>query len=130
MEASVVMRNTAERFGAGVATVILPIGLGATFLSSLLVSQLHSRLTTSLVSQGLPHAQASSEASKLSQAGAGSRTGSGKLPHFVQLDFAYATRSVLHAMAAIMVVATVVAFVGLKRGVQTETEAAPSPVEV
>jgi hypothetical protein len=88
---------------------------------------MHSQLTTSLVAQGLPRAEASSKASALSQQG--SRAGTGTIPHFVRLDFAYATRSVLHAMAAIMAVAAVVAFVGLRRGVQTESEAAPATVE-
>jgi hypothetical protein len=38
----------------------------------------------------------------------------------VRLDFAYATRSVLYAMAAIMAVAAAIAFVGLQRGAQQE----------
>jgi EmrB/QacA subfamily drug resistance transporter len=127
--------NRASRLTYGEATGITQTvrnyaaSLGIAVLGSLLVSQLHSRLTTSFVSQGLPHAQASAEASKLSQAGSASHAGSGKLPHFAQLDFAYATRSVLHAMAVIMAVACVVAFVGLKRGVQTEAEGASSAVE-
>ncbi len=43
------------------------------------------------------------------------------IPHFVRLDFAYATRSVLYVMAAIMAVAAVVAFIGLRAGLQQET---------
>jgi EmrB/QacA subfamily drug resistance transporter len=127
--------NRASRLSYGEATGITQTvrnyaaSLGIAVLGSLLVSQLHSRLTTSLVSQGVPNAEASSQAAKLSQAGSGSQGGSGKVPHFVQLDFAFATRSVLHAMAAIMAVATVAAFVGLRRGVQTETRAAPSVAE-
>jgi hypothetical protein len=36
----------------------------------------------------------------------------------VRLDFAYATRTVLYAMAGVMAVAAVVALLGLRRGVQ------------
>ena len=53
-----------------------------------------------------------------------SRAGNGSItaiPHFVRLDFAYATRSVLYVMAAIMA-AAFVAFVGLRAGVQKEAE--------
>jgi hypothetical protein len=42
----------------------------------------------------------------------------------VRLDFAYATRSVLDAMAAIMAAAAIVAVVGLRPGVQEEPVAA------
>ena len=38
----------------------------------------------------------------------------------MRLDFAYATRSVLYVMAAIMAAAAVVAFAGLKAGLQEE----------
>ena len=127
--------NRASRLTYGEATGITQTvrnyaaSLGIAVLGSLLVSQLHSRLTTSLVSQGLPRPDASSQAAKLSQAGSRSQAGAGKVPHFVQLDFAYATRSVLHAMALIMALATVAAFVGLRRGVQTESEASSVAVE-
>ena len=40
----------------------------------------------------------------------------------MRLDFAYATRSVLYVMAAIMAAAAVVAFVGLRAGLQEETD--------
>ena len=55
----------------------------------------------------------------------GRRRASARSPHFVRLDFAYATRSVLYAMAGIMAAAAVVAFVGLRRGVQEESVLAP-----
>jgi hypothetical protein len=42
------------------------------------------------------------------------------IPHFVRLDFAYATRTVLIGMCVIMAAAAVVAVVGLRRGVQQE----------
>jgi hypothetical protein len=44
-------------------------------------------------------------------------------------DGAYATRSVLHVMAGIMATAAVVAFVGLRAGVQEETDATGVDVE-
>jgi hypothetical protein len=61
-----------------------------------------------------------------------SRAGGGSIesiPHFVRLDFAYATRSVVYVMAAIMAVAMIVAFVGLQRGVQQETQPAEGEPE-
>jgi hypothetical protein len=42
----------------------------------------------------------------------------------VRLDFAYATRDVLHVMALIMIVAAVVALVGLQPGVQQDISGA------
>ena len=66
---------------------------------------------------GVPRAAADAKASDLSQQHGGNLD---KIPHFFRLDFAYATRSVLMAMAGIMAVAAIVAVVGLKRGVQEE----------
>ncbi len=85
---------------------------------------MRSRVTTSLIAKGLSSARAHAEASTLSQ----SRGGGGSIasiPHFIRLDFAYATRSVLYVMAAIMAVAAIAAFVGLRAGLQEETGAAP-----
>jgi EmrB/QacA subfamily drug resistance transporter len=116
--------NRASRLSYGEATGITQTvrnyaaSLGIAILGSYLVSEMHSRVTTSLVARGVSHAQASAEASKVAQAQGGSAVGS--IPHFVRLDFAYATRSVIEAMAAIMAGAAVVAFVGLRRGVQEE----------
>jgi hypothetical protein len=72
---------------------------------------------TSLISQGLPSARAHAEAASISQSQGG---GVASIPHFVRLDFAYATRSVLYVMAAIMATAAIVAFVGLRAGLQEE----------
>ena len=41
---------------------------------------------------------------------------SASIPHFIRLDFAHATQTVLYIMAAVMAVAAVVAFVGLRAG--------------
>lgn len=115
--------NRASRLSYGEATGITQTvrnysaSLGLAILGSLLVSRLHSHLTASLVAQGLPREQADAKASEISRL----QGGTGTIPHFVRMDFAYATRSVLHTMAGIMAAATVVAIVGLRRGVQ-ETE--------
>ena len=54
----------------------------------------------------------------------------GSIPHFIRLDFAYASRTVFYVMAGIMAVAAVVALVGLERGVQAEPESeAPAPAD-
>ena len=125
--------NRASRYAYGEATGITQTvrnyaaSLGIAILGSLLVSQMHSRLTSSLVGRGLPRGEASAKAASLSQSG--SPGGTAAIPHFARLDFAAAIQSVLHAMAVIMAVAAVVAFVGLKRGVQTEPEAAPAAAE-
>jgi hypothetical protein len=52
----------------------------------------------------------------------------GAIPHYVQLDFAYAIRTVFYAMAGVMAVAAIVAKIGLRPGVQVETEEAPADV--
>ena len=126
--------NRATRLSYGEATGITQTvrnyaaSLGLAILGTILVSQMRSRLTTSLAGMGLSHARAHSEAVRISQ----SRAGGGNIesiPHFVRLDFAYATRSVMYAMAAIMAVAMIVALVGLQRGVQQEPEAAEGDPE-
>ena len=99
--------------------------LGLAILGTILVSSLKSRLLTSLLAQGIPSGRATKEAASISQAANGSGGGSGSgtvasIPHFVRLDFAYATRNVLHVMALIMIVAAVVALVGLQPGVQQD----------
>jgi EmrB/QacA subfamily drug resistance transporter len=93
--------------------------LGLAILGTVLVSELRSRITTSLVGQGLSGERARAAASRISQLRGGAR-GTGAIPHFVRVDFAYATRSVLYVMAGIMAAATVVALGGLRRGVQEE----------
>ena len=45
------------------------------------------------------------------------------IPHFIRLDFAYATRSVLIGMAVAMAAAAVVGLIGLRRGLQQDPEA-------
>ncbi len=116
--------NRASRLSYGEATGITQTvrnyaaSLGLAVLGSLLVSQLHSRVTTSLVGQGLPRPEASAQASQIAQSRSGDATTA--VPHFIRVDFAYAIQSVLYSMAAIMAVAAIVGFVGLSRGVQQE----------
>jgi EmrB/QacA subfamily drug resistance transporter len=118
--------NRASRLSYGEATGITQTvrnysaSLGLAILGTILVSQMRSRITTSLIEKGVSITRAHAEASSLSQ----SQSGSGSIasiPHFVRLDFAYATRSVLYVMAAIMAVAAVLALIGLQRGLQQET---------
>jgi EmrB/QacA subfamily drug resistance transporter len=117
--------NRASRLSYGEATGITQTvrnyaaSLGLAVLGSLLVSQLDSREMSSLVAQGLPRGQAAAEAARISQSSEGSTKA---IPHFIRIDFAYATRSVLYAMAIIMAAAAVVAFLGLRKGVQQELE--------
>ena len=102
--------NRASRLSYGEATGITQTvrnyaaSLGLAILGTILVSQMRSRVATSLIAKGMPSARAHTEASSIAQ----SRGGGGNIasiPHFVQLDFAYATRSVLYVMAAIMAAA-------------------------
>jgi EmrB/QacA subfamily drug resistance transporter len=133
--------NRASRLSYGEATGITQTvrnyaaSLGIAVLGTILVTVLRSQITTSLIAQGLPSGQAHIQAARLSQlAGGGGSGGSGgggsggngsvgSIPHFFRLDFAHATQSVLYIMAAVMAVAAIVAFVGLKRGVQQDQPA-------
>jgi EmrB/QacA subfamily drug resistance transporter len=116
--------NRASKLSYGEATGITQTvrnysaSLGLAILGTVLVDKMRTHLTTSLIAQGLPRAQASAEAKHLSQSQGGGA--SGAIPRFVRLDFAESTRTVLIAMAAVMAVAAVVALVGLRRGVQAE----------
>ena len=78
-------------------------------------------MNMSLVSRGVPATRAAHLATSISQSQAGG-TSIRSIPHFIRLDFAYATRSVLYVMTAIMAAAALVALVGLKRGVQGPNE--------
>jgi EmrB/QacA subfamily drug resistance transporter len=95
--------------------------LGLAILGTILVSRLRSRIVTTLTSQGLSHRSAAREAAAISQSQGGTAP-AGPIPHFVRVDFAYATHIVLYIMAGIMAAAALVAMRGLQRGVQTEPE--------
>src|SRR6516165_8288433 len=119
--------NRASRYSYGEATGITQTvrnygaSLGFAILGTLLITRFRSAVTTSLTGKGLPHAAATAQASKI----AGPRGGTGNpadIPAFIRADFAAATRDVLYAMAIIMAVAGVVALLGLRRGVQEDTD--------
>jgi hypothetical protein len=83
---------------------------------AILVTVLRSDLTTSLIAQGVPSAQAHHVASSALSQGRGSTS---VIPQFVRADFADAIHVVLWGMA----VAAVVALVGLRRGVHVAAAA-------
>jgi MFS family permease len=117
--------NRASRFSYGEATGItqtvhnFAVSLGLAILGTVLVSEMRSRVVTSLVAQGLSKAKASVEASRFSQSQSGSGS-TASIPHFLRLDFAHATSTVFYAMAGIVAVAAVIAPFGLQRGLQQE----------
>ncbi len=126
--------NRASRLSYGEATGITQTvrnyaaSLGIAILGTILVSEMRSRVLTSLLAVGVPSAQAHAEASAISESQGGGRSAS-TIPHFIRLDFAYATRTVIYVMAGIMAAAAVVAIVGLKRGRQEEpSEGKANPV--
>ncbi len=128
--------NRASRLSYGEATGITQTirnyaaSMGLAILGTILVTEMRNRLTTSLVSQGLPRARASAEAASISQSrGGGSSGGVAAIPHFYRLDFAYSVQAVLYVMAGIMAVAAIAALVGLRAGAQAETPAEGAPAE-
>ena len=118
--------NRASRLSYGEATGITQTvrnyaaSLGLAILGTVLVTEMRTRTAASLVSRGVPSGQASTEASRISQSQGGEATGA--IPHFIRLDFADATHSVLIAMSIAMATAAVVALLGLRRGVQVESD--------
>jgi EmrB/QacA subfamily drug resistance transporter len=122
--------NRASRLSYGEATGITQTvrnysaSLGIAVLGTILVDRMRTDVTDSLVARSVPHAVASARASGVSESQEGGSAAG--IPHFVRLDFAHATRSVLLAMALVMAAAAVVALVGLQRGVQAEAEPAPA----
>jgi EmrB/QacA subfamily drug resistance transporter len=117
--------NRASRLSYGEATGITQTvrnyaaSLGLAILGTVLVTEMRSHLTSSLEAQGLPAGQAARQASRLAQSQGGTGSTS-SIPHFVRLDFAYATRSVLYGMALVMAVAALVGLFGLRPGRQEE----------
>jgi MFS family permease len=123
--------NRASRLSYGEATGItqtvrnFAASLGLAILGTVLVDQMRSRVTTSLMAKGLSAKAAAAVATKISQSQGGNL---GAIPHYVQLDFAYSIRTVFYAMAGVMAVAAIVAKIGLRPGVQEETEETPADV--
>ncbi|HEY3827836.1 MAG TPA: MFS transporter [Solirubrobacteraceae bacterium] len=128
--------NRASRLSYGEATGITQTvrnyaaSLGLAILGTILVTQMRDHLATSLLAKGVPAARAHALAASISQSQGGSGSAAA-IPHFVRLDFAYATRSVLYVMAGIMAAAAITAFLGLRAGAQeTEPDLAETRPEV
>jgi EmrB/QacA subfamily drug resistance transporter len=98
--------------------------LGLAILGTILISSNRSHLEDTLAEKGLPKSTADQVADAVSQAGGGDsatfarETGAKAQEIFsaVQLDFAYATRTVFYVMAGALAVAFVVALIGMPRG--------------
>jgi hypothetical protein len=124
--------NRASRLSYGEATGITQTvrnyaaSLGLAILGTISVSELRSRVTASLIAQGVPGRQAAAEAASISQSQGG---GTGTIPPFIRLDFAYASRTVFYVMAGIMAVAAITALLGLERGLQEEPAESAEPTE-
>jgi EmrB/QacA subfamily drug resistance transporter len=126
--------NRASRLSYGEATGITQTvrnysaSLGLAVLGTVLVSQLRSHVTASLVKAGVPSARAAAEASNIAQFQSGSSTGRSvaNIPHFIRVDFAEASRTVFFIMAGVMAVGAVVGFLGLETGRQADH---PEPPE-
>lgn len=122
--------NRASRYAYGEATGITQTirnyagSLGLAILGTILISQLRSRLTASLLAQHLSARVAAAHAAAISQSqGSGSAV---SIPRFVRLDFAYATRTVFYVMAAIMAAGALVSLIGLRTGAQEEAHRSPA----
>jgi MFS family permease len=126
--------NRASRLSYGEATGITQTvrnysaSLGFAILGTILVTQLRSRVTSSLIAQGTKPARAAAEAANIGQA-QNRANSSARIPHFIRLDFAYASRTVFYVMAGIMAAAAVVALIGLVPGLQQETEEPPQGLQ-
>jgi EmrB/QacA subfamily drug resistance transporter len=122
--------NRASRLSYGEATGITQTirnysaSLGIAILGTILVSEMKTRTTTSLIGKGVPRNQAIRQAATISQStqtgGGGGKTSA--IPDFIKLDFAYATQTVLYVMAGVMALAAIVAFIGLKAGIQQDLQ--------
>jgi hypothetical protein len=118
--------NRASRLTYGEATGITQTvrnyaaSMGLAILGTILVTEMRSHLTTSLISLGLPSNRASAEAAALAESHGSSGTSVSSIPHFYRVDFAQSTQTVLYVMAGIMAAAAIVAILGLRAGVQKD----------
>jgi EmrB/QacA subfamily drug resistance transporter len=98
--------------------------LGLAILGSILISSNRHHLEETLTEKGLSKSTADEVADAVSKAGGGdsanfAREAGAKAQEIfsaVQLDFAYATRTVFYGMAIVLAVAFVVALIGMPRG--------------
>ncbi len=120
--------NRAGNLSYGEATGItqtvrnLGASLGLAALGTILLFDYRAHLTTSLLAKHVADAAAEADGITQSQGGSGSVT---HIPHFVSLDFAHATQTVLYVMCGIMALAGLVALIGLERGRQEVTPVEP-----
>jgi MFS family permease len=126
--------NRASRYSYGEATGITQTvrnygaSLGFAILGTILITEFRSRITSSLVGQGLPQHAASAQAAQIAQL-QGVSGNITDIPEFIRVDFAGAIRDVLIGMAVIMGVSTLVALRGLRRGVQEDMAEEAAPLE-
>jgi EmrB/QacA subfamily drug resistance transporter len=124
--------NQASRYSYGEATGITQTvrnygaSLGFAILGTLLISRFRSEITDSLTARGVPGQAAARQAATLSQFHTSS-SGTTTIPVFIRNDFAHATASVLYGMALIMVIAAVVALIGMRRGTRRAGQVAGAP---
>ncbi len=120
--------NRAGRLSYGEATGITQTirnygaSLGLAALGTVLLFNFRSHLTTSLHQMGVP--DASTEANHIAQFQQGGGPVS-SIPHYVSVDFAHATQTVLYVMCGIMGFAGLVALRGLQRGRQEVVPSIP-----
>jgi hypothetical protein len=98
--------------------------LGLAVLGTVLLTVQRSKLTGSLQAQHVPHA--AQVAARFSQSQGAQSVKS--IPHYVSLDFAYATQAVLYVMCGIMGFAGLVALLALQRGLQEASPMDPAGV--
>jgi MFS family permease len=122
--------NRASRYSYGEATGITQTvrnygaSLGFAVLGTVLLTEFRNQITSTLEAKGLSSGAAAAQAAKIAQLQGGSGSVSA-IPQFIRADFASSVQIVLYVMCAIMAAAGVVALVGLKGGVQEDTEAVP-----
>jgi fucose permease len=118
--------NRAARLSYGEATGVTQTvrnygaSLGFAILGTVLISDFRSAITNSLIALGVPGPRASATAATIAQLQGGNGAATA-IPQFIRADFAAATQDVLYGMGVIMAVAAVVAFLGLRGGVQQAT---------
>jgi len=122
-----------SRYGeaTGITQTVRNFGssLGLAILGSILITQNRSNLEATAAEQGAPKEVADEIADAISQGGSHEEAPQhlsgavAKVAESIPADFALATRTVFYVMAAVMVVAFLVALVGMPGGkVETEVE--------
>jgi EmrB/QacA subfamily drug resistance transporter len=122
-----------SRYGeaTGITQTVRNFGssLGLAILGSILITQNRSNLEATAAEQGAPKEVADEIADAISQGGSHEEAPQhlsgavAKVAESIPADFALATRTVFYGMAAVMVVAFLVALVGMPGGkVETEVE--------